>query len=332
MSFKVATTGAEARKSKGSWIIPAHLSPKKQAENKPFRFLDLPAELRIKIYEYVFPPQAIEIVRRKGGRGITYRVGKAGSSPSTSTSSTNGKDDANNGNGKRSKNPSVVTAATSTSQSTPTKSKKPKGRPNTRSFRSDNVSAHLALVSRQLYNETTPLLYNNATFSFGSPYALRHFIGRLQPRTRAQVHHVSIAAAAYGEPNRTADRRWKARADYAWLVACQTAGDALAQLRSLHLALHLSDWQQLCRIRADGHARSQAWMALFWAFGGLDGVLARVRVEFTLPAWWALAAAEEPVLVGVVSEIESRLLYGDGEADLDLMDELDLGVGALWRE
>ncbi|KZF26866.1 hypothetical protein L228DRAFT_258226 [Xylona heveae TC161] len=82
MCFRRANKPSDTRKSKGSWVIPAYLQPSDHLSTssspsvptQPFRFLDLPAEIRIKIYNLVFgldDGRVYHIKSCKKPRGIT---------------------------------------------------------------------------------------------------------------------------------------------------------------------------------------------------------------------------------------------------------------------
>jgi hypothetical protein len=63
-------TAVQARATKGDWIVPRHLH--QSPPSRGFRFLELPAELRIKIYDYIFEKHVLEILPLTRSRGLTY--------------------------------------------------------------------------------------------------------------------------------------------------------------------------------------------------------------------------------------------------------------------
>ena len=119
--------------------------------------------------------------------------------------------------------------------------------------------AALLLVSRQIHQETCPILYGNSSFGFSSRKLLDKFLSSINPIAKASIRSLYLQHETYGEPYEMECRRWKHLHDNRWEEACRKAADCLTSLESLSVMLLLHDRPLDLNLKA-------AWAAPLLAF------------------------------------------------------------------
>lgn len=173
---------------------------------EPSGFQRLPAELRLKIYAYLFTTYRIEIVRKKsrktdGTKQPHYRLYSKKLRP------------------REDKRP-----------------EKP-GR-----WWIKKLPMALIFTCRSVYSDTILLLYANTQFVFTTTNAMARFMKVTPSDAQAAIRHVEIKHIMYNEPRLTEFRIYKARSDMAFYLACEDMALAFKGLRVLHVDMRIYDW------------------------------------------------------------------------------------------
>lgn len=233
---------------------------------KVFPFLKLPAELRIKIYNYHFKKHVLEILPLGKGSGLTSW-------------------------NPRSKKPKP-SLRSSKSLETRGCSFKPEraGRPDRRpsmwpKFQSLPGLAAMLLTCKQIHRETHHLLYEQVAFIICSQTVFHRFLVNLSPPCLATIRTLKLQHHTYGEPYLTENTVWKDDYDSKWAALCLEAGEKMTGLKELEVNLSICDWPTELNLQA-------RWALPLLAFAG--GQLEKVRVELKMKGrcvdWQALRA------------------------------------------
>ncbi|KAN0074845.1 hypothetical protein V8E54_007456 [Elaphomyces granulatus] len=171
-------------------------------------FLDLPGELRTKIYEIVYETYRVEIIRAKPKtatqRPGRYRLFHRSLPP---------------------RNPTTHVA------------------PGARRNRAPpSPPLGLTLSCKRILYETLLYLYTNTQFVFSSPKTIRAFLNRTPEIAQRAIRHLELHHVMYNEPQFTKFREFKLRSDMSWYLACHAMAQSFTSLRVLHLNLAVFDW------------------------------------------------------------------------------------------
>ena len=104
------------------------------------------------------------------------------------------------------------------------------------------VPTEMLQVSRGIYPEVIPLLYSRMKLRFESMKTLSYFLTHAQPMGIASVRKIEIVHAQYGEPLMLADREWKKRHNAKWLKLCELIGEEMKSLQELRIDFRICDW------------------------------------------------------------------------------------------
>ena len=105
--------------------------------------------------------------------------------------------------------------------------------------------------SRQIYIEALCVLYAKIVFRFSNTLTLDTFLVITPLRALQAIQGLDIYHATYGEPQLTRDRRFKISADKKWLTTCQQIRDKMINLKNLRLKLQLNEWPIQLGLRED---------------------------------------------------------------------------------
>ena len=179
----------------------------KSAPKRPL-FLNLPGELRTKIYEMIYETYRVEIIRAKpkeaNQRSGRYRLYHRSLPPRDPTTH-------------------VIPAA---------------GRNRT----PPSPPLGLILTCKSIHYETLLYLYTNAQFMFSSPKTITAFLKRTPEIAQCAIRHLELRHVMYNEPRFTKFREFKCRSDMTWYLACHAMSQSFTSLRVLHLDLAVWDW------------------------------------------------------------------------------------------
>ncbi|KAE8160567.1 hypothetical protein BDV40DRAFT_302154 [Aspergillus tamarii] len=209
---------------------------------KPASFLGLPAEIRWQIYQYLFEPHRVEILRRKDKNTDTsrparyrlYHCQQKSRSPYTQ---------AVDHNGHRTRHTPFLFG--------------------------------FVFTCRTIYCETILLLYTTAQFIFNSANSIIRFLRTTSKDCQAAIRHVELNHIMYNEPRLTAFRTFKIRSDVAWYNACDEMASACASLKVLHVRLAIYDWPIRLEV-------GELWSMPLLLFGYYDGGLDYAGVQLQM--------------------------------------------------
>ena len=234
-----------------------------------FRFLDLPAEIRNQIYGYLIEPECYTIKwdgEGRRGHQLTHRLPKRSNAcqPRLSQSTRQRRLDLK-------KSPRCV------------------GRELLmKDLYSDCSPVALSWVCRKMYGEASSMLYSRSTFIFDGIGPLRHFMDTVTSQNKASITTLKLVYKAYGQPSRTENRIWKAKADRAWEDLCWRISYECPAVNHLVLDLDYgySKLQFVPFFELDSRTFGTTWRAPLWAFEGLDlrSCICRLRSATTSEA------------------------------------------------
>ncbi|KNG83367.1 hypothetical protein ANOM_009008 [Aspergillus nomiae NRRL 13137] len=207
---------------------------------KAASLLGLPAEIRWEIYQYLFEPHRVEILRRKDkntntSRPARYRLYHRQQKP---------------------RNPSTQAVFSNGHRTRPTP-----------------FLFGLVFTCRTIYCEAVLLLYSTAQFIFSSSNSIMRFLRTTSKDHQAAVRHVELSHIMYNEPRLMAFRTFKIRSDIAWYIACDEMASACVSLKVLHVRLAIYDWPIRLKI-------GEPWSMPLLLFGHYDGGLDYAGVSF----------------------------------------------------
>lgn len=235
-----------------------------------FLFMELPGEIRNKIYDLCIPKRPFSITwlkRSKGqprGLGLCYRLPtdprRIGEAPKT--------------------RPDIQEWRLAT--------RNPK-RPNYAQRRrcvmeaiySQKTPVAMLWVCRAMYPEASSAFYHQCSFSFDQVSSLRFFINNLSAANTRSITSLFIKHQAYGHPCLLANEGWKKKADVAFEDVCKLVAKRCTSL--VHLRLDLN--YHACPIRF-GPVRealhsdfTNQWMVALWDFVDVKLESLRLRVR-----------------------------------------------------
>lgn len=273
-----------------SW--KSELSTHKEHRERSFKFLELPAEIRNQIYNFIFQPKIFEIYWLTHGRDLIHRKHSSVESlPSTKF------DDQRNHHRDmiRKKSPNITFQRRRWDLPTRLKYKNPITPP----FEIPSGPAALLLTCTQIRAETTPIFYRTHEFHFTSRAIFKEFLCFLSQESKAFIRTLHIYyKPQLLDPNDTEE----------WEGICRQAAKELTALEELNLTMCLP-WHPIPEMPAPPEQldSEKHWAKPWLAFRGRG--LKRVRISSNLKDPFA-----EPVkrlrdlLVGLKSEQAIPLL------------------------
>ena len=178
-------------------------------------FLDLPGEIRNRIYTLVFPEQQF-LLRRCSSNAIKSTADR----PSANCRNSTGRLYA-------------TLPGDIGKHNTPLR-----------------LSAHLLRVCTKVHEEALPLLYTNVAVHFNSMKAINIFIDRASPHGLQQIKKLAIFQQGYGEPYKTSNAGWKAKHDQRWMSTCKKLAETMTGVQHLRLGLQICDWPSQLNLSA----------------------------------------------------------------------------------
>lgn len=94
---------------------------------------------------------------------------------------------------------------------------------------------------RKVYDEAICLMYKKTVFRFTSTEVITRFLSATPPKALKAIQGLELSHVTYGEPELTADRRYKLSDDRKWLKTCKQIRQ-MTDLKRLRLTLQLNDW------------------------------------------------------------------------------------------
>lgn len=226
-----------------------------------FPFLELPGELRNKIYDYAIAKQDYDIRwvnDNHKSKSLTYQLPRLG----------------------KAYRPCLEPNAARRRRELDCSRRVP----NQKRLREGSIHsgpAALLAVCSEMHTEACSVFYSKSTFAFNGLGALRHFLNNLSPVATKALTQLAINYRAYGEPNRTEDQKWKAKHDRLWEDLCWRVADQCISLTDLSLDLTLNKsplWFAPFDL-ADEAGIGAQWIKTLWAFQDVGIQQCRVRLH-----------------------------------------------------
>jgi hypothetical protein len=104
------------------------------------------------------------------------------------------------------------------------------------------VPLEFMLSNRMIYNETLCFLYAKTAFCFTISPVLDKFLLVTPPKALQAIRGLEIVHETYGEPELTENLRFKVLSDNRWFKTCKKVRDTMTDLKTLRLKLILNDW------------------------------------------------------------------------------------------
>ncbi|BCS27458.1 uncharacterized protein APUU_60506A [Aspergillus puulaauensis] len=99
----------------------------------------------------------------------------------------------------------------------------------------------LPFTSKKLHQETLCLLYACTQFVFTSPKCISLFLKKTPKQAQAAIQHIEIHHTMYNEPSLTTFRELKLRSDKSWYMLCEKISVSFTALRVLHVDMTIFD-------------------------------------------------------------------------------------------
>ena len=168
-----------------------------------------------------------------------------------------------------------------------------------------NQSNPVALlwVCKKIYPEASSIFYGKSTIVLRRLKAIRHFLNNLSPANKQAVRSLSLIHRTYGHPALSANAEWKRKADFAWLALCERISDECPNLTTLSLDLDFNRCPlSFASVRDEGivtHPFTQ-WMLPLWPF-----------MDKTVPLERFICKIRSNIIEDTVLEVESHYLRRD---------------------
>lgn len=200
--------------------LPPTPGPRPQPLNfKPFKFCDLPGELRNKVYGYVFTREFYKICwADKTKKSLTYQLPKK--------------------------------PVYASPRLDPSISRRRRLFDYPRRIRSNEViepyklspgPAALLLTCKLISEEASSLFYSKSTFTFQNQGTFAAFLDTLSMAKKASIRSLHLKHHTAGNPFLTQYRGWKVVYDDKWDDLCLKASDELTSLEELSLDITVND-------------------------------------------------------------------------------------------
>ena len=217
-----------------------------------FRFLDLPGEIRNQIYDLAIVKDEYQVVwvnNNHKSKSLTYRHPR----PIMNTKPVLPKDAA-----QRRRALDIKNKPKAVRQRLPSNYYGP-------------IPTTLLLINKQMHNEAASVFYAKSTFHFHTLGTLRHFLDQLTPVAMKSITSLALKYQAYGNPQFTDNKIWKAKHDRLWDDLCWRVADECS-LKNLLLDLTLNVAPTtFCSLdEAEFEGIGAAWIRPLWAFQDIN--------------------------------------------------------------
>lgn len=97
-------------------------------------------------------------------------------------------------------------------------------------------------VCRLIYEEATTCLYANTTFRFDSMLTIHKFLNVAPAEGVKAILKLELQHRTYGEPKLMEHRKWKQRHDKKWFQTCRRISGQMTGIEELRIDLQICDW------------------------------------------------------------------------------------------
>lgn len=122
-----------------------------------------------------------------------------------------------------------------------------------------NPHGALALVCKQTYAETLPLLYQRISFIFQAPRRVAGFLHKVPKPNHSYVTKLHLHYSTYGNPEAASHVVWQEKHIESWTCACKVASKSLTCLRELEVDVWINEVAPKFNLR-------QKWLQPLWQF------------------------------------------------------------------
>ena len=131
-----------------------------------------------------------------------------------------------------------------------------------------NTPVSLLWVCKKTYAEAASVFYSKSTFELSLLGTLRHFLDNVTKENKAVITRISLNNQAYGHPARTENAVFKHAYDRSWENLCWRVADQCPSLTNLALRLDLKRCPITFGPMETAHLGgfSTHWMQPLWAF------------------------------------------------------------------
>ncbi|KAF7596160.1 hypothetical protein BBP40_003059 [Aspergillus hancockii] len=235
---KAIVSSQEAQNNTPS-VAVKNVSPLSQLA-RPASFLRLPQEIRWQIYQYLFEPRRVEILRLKEKTAVPSKTSHY-----------------------------RLYHKLQQARNLFTQAMLLYGEDATLLF-------NLVFTCQTIYSETILLLYSTTQFIFNSTNSMVRFLKTTSKDTQAAIQHVELNHIMYNEPRLTAFRPYKIRSDIAWYNVCDDMAEAFSSLKVLHVKIAIYDWPIRLEV---GELWSMPLLLFGHHNGGLDFVNIQLQMR-----------------------------------------------------
>ena len=133
------------------------------------------------------------------------------------------------------------------------------------------IPTSLLLINKQMHDEAAGVFYSKSTFHFHGLGALRHFLDNLTPVAMKSITSLALRYRAYGNPQFTSQRIWKAKHDRLWTDLCwRVADECSLKNLMLDMTLNISPIMFCSLDEAASRGIGAGWMRPLWAFQDIN--------------------------------------------------------------
>ncbi|ETN38754.1 uncharacterized protein HMPREF1541_06792 [Cyphellophora europaea CBS 101466] len=104
---------------------------------------------------------------------------------------------------------------------------------------------------RLINQEAVPVFYSKTTICFNNIKTIHKFLNIAPASGLQSVSKISLTISSYGEPRLTRDTKWKNKQDKRWEDTCARLARNMTNLRCLELDLRLATWPTQLSVNAD---------------------------------------------------------------------------------
>ena len=300
VNFLILDRRDHARPEIGLIRLPGATTCKPFKIQGQFPFLELPGEIRNKIYDLVIPSKMYDLDwldRTQRSKSLTHRV-----------------------RSRQRHHPQVRLPWVSLSDETKDRRKnfRQKPSPEKREALMEEVynqasPTALLLVNRTMHAEAASIFYAKSTFHFSLLGTLRHFLNTLTPVAKTAIRKLGITHHTYGYPSLRVNQRWKDRADMAWDDLCWRVSDELPSLTHLILDLRYRNSALIFPPLAEARYSTfgAQWLMPLWAFQGIGLKTCWLRVRSDV--------VEEEKLARESQQLRRQILEGEWDEEEQMM-------------
>ena len=170
----------------------------------------------------------------------------------------------------------------------------------------------------QIRAEAMDFIYARATFNFESPKLIDMFLNVAPAQGVRSIRKIELVHSTGGEPQLTAMREWKIRHDLKWQSTCERIAMEMTGLEELKLRLRICDWPTELN-------QAACWAQPILVLRGAKG-LARVQIIL------AHASFSDRRLCGAARALERAMLSDEAREEHQHQEDLARIAAMEWKQ